>query len=72
MILAGDIGGTKTNLGIFDVQDGKLTKVAGKRYPSREHKGLEEIVDDFTKVTGTKAISRSLAWRRRIASDFSR
>ena len=55
MILAGDIGGTKTNLGIFDVQQGKLTKVGDKRYPSREHKGLEEIVADFVKVTGVKA-----------------
>ncbi len=55
MILAGDIGGTKTNLGLFDVQQGKLTKVTDKRYPSREHKGLEEIVADFVKTTGAKA-----------------
>lgn len=54
MILAGDIGGTKTNLGLFDTQQGKLTRVADKRYPSREHKGLEEIVADFVKVTGAK------------------
>lgn len=59
MILAGDIGGTKTNLGIFDVQQGKLTKVSDKRYPSREHAGLEEIVADFVKVTGVKATSAS-------------
>jgi glucokinase len=59
LILAGDIGGTKTNLGIFDVQQEKLTKVADKRYPSREHKGLEEIVADFVKVTGLKATSAS-------------
>ncbi len=55
MILAGDIGGTKTNLGMFDVQQGKLDRVAEKRYPSREHKGLEEIVADFVSVTGIKA-----------------
>jgi glucokinase len=54
MILAGDIGGTKTNLGLFDVQQGKLARVADKRYPSREHKGLEEIVADFVSVTGAK------------------
>ncbi len=54
MILAGDIGGTKTNLGLFDVQQGKLDRVAEKRYPSREHKGLEEIVADFVSVTGAK------------------
>ncbi|HXA76932.1 MAG TPA: glucokinase [Candidatus Acidoferrales bacterium] len=57
MILAGDIGGTKTNLGLFDVQQGKLNRVAEKRYPSREHKGLEEIVADFVRVTGAKPIA---------------
>ena len=54
MILAGDIGGTKTNLGLFDIQQDKLTKVSDKRYPSHEHKGLEEIVADFLQVTGAK------------------
>jgi glucokinase len=55
VILAGDIGGTKTNLGLFDVQQGRLNRVAEKRYPSREHHGLEEIVADFVVVTGVKA-----------------
>ena len=59
MILAGDIGGTKTNLGIFEVQQGKLTKVQDKRYPSREHAGLEEIVSDFMKTTGVKPAAAS-------------
>jgi glucokinase len=54
MILAGDVGGTKTNLGLFDVQKGALVKVAGKRYSSHEHKGLEEIVADFAGATGEK------------------
>jgi glucokinase len=53
MILAGDIGGTKTNLGIFDEQQGALVKITDKRYASAEHKGLEEIVADF--VSNTKA-----------------
>ena len=48
MILAGDIGGTKTNLGLFDVAAAaSLSQVRDKRYPSREHAGLEEIVKDF-------------------------
>lgn len=55
MILAGDIGGTKTNLGLFDVQSGALVRVAHKRYSSRDHKGLEEIVADFASTTGAKA-----------------
>jgi glucokinase len=59
VILAGDIGGTKTNLGIFDVQQEKLVRVADKRYPSREHKGLEEIVADFVGVTQAKVTAAS-------------
>jgi glucokinase len=59
MILAGDVGGTKSNLGLFDVpasgaQQGTLVLVFEKQYPSREHKGLEEIVEDFVRVTGAK------------------
>jgi glucokinase len=59
LILAGDIGGTKTNLGLFDIQQNRLTKVSDKRYPSREHMGLEEIVADFLQVTGAKPDSAS-------------
>ena len=47
MILAGDIGGTKSNLGLFDVQAGKLVRVTHKRYSSHEHAGLEEVVRGF-------------------------
>jgi glucokinase len=44
MILAGDIGGTKTNLAFFN--DG-LETVAAQSFPSREHAGLGEILDHF-------------------------
>ncbi len=47
MILAGDIGGTKSNIGLFDVRDEKLVRVAHRRYSSREHAGLQEIMRDF-------------------------
>jgi glucokinase len=51
MILAGDVGGTKTNMGLFEVQNGALVKLTDKRYSSHEHKGLEEIVADFVSTT---------------------
>lgn len=51
MILAGDIGGTKTNLAMYDMQGGKPKRVTEKRYASGEHAGLEEIAADFTKTT---------------------
>src|ERR1700693_4374255 len=57
MILAGDLGGTKANLGLFDVKAGKLVRVAEKRYATQKHSGLEEITADFlngarAKITG--------------------
>lgn len=54
MILAGDIGGTKSNLGLFDVRDGALVRVAHKRYGSHDHAGLHEIAQDFLRETGAK------------------
>ena len=54
MILAGDIGGTKSNLGLFDVQGGVMVRMAHKRYASQEHAGLHEITRDFLSGTGAK------------------
>lgn len=47
MILAGDIGGTKTNLAAFEVSTGSLKLVVKESYHSREHATLEEIVAQF-------------------------
>ena len=46
MILAGDIGGTKTNIAFFE-DGGRPEVVAQQTFPSREHAGLEEIVGQF-------------------------
>lgn len=59
MILAGDIGGTKTNLGLFDAPQGALVKVTDKRYVSHEHTGLDEIVKDFISSTKAKITAAS-------------
>jgi len=59
MILAGDLGGTKSNLGLFDIQGGKLTKVTSKRYATQEHKGLEEVVTDFVALTKAQVTAAS-------------
>jgi glucokinase len=53
MILAGDIGGTSTRLALFEVDRGKLVPRAQAKYPSRAHKGLDEIVQKF--VTAQRA-----------------
>lgn len=47
MILAGDIGGTKTRLGIFSAEHGPDSPVFSRTYPSQEFTGLEDIVRTF-------------------------
>jgi len=59
MILAGDLGGTKSNLGLFEIRAGKIATVARKRYSTREHKGLEEVVTDFLNSTKAKVTAAS-------------
>src|SRR3989475_10808435 len=47
MILAGDIGGTHARLAFFDVVDGHFSPVSASVFPSREYRGLDEIVTKF-------------------------
>jgi glucokinase len=54
MILAGDVGGTKVHLALYDFIDGKLTYSRDQRYAAKDYSGLEEIVKIFlgtSKVT---------------------
>lgn len=47
MILAGDVGGTKVHLALYDFTDGKLNHARDERYPAKEYSGLEEIAKEF-------------------------
>jgi glucokinase len=47
MILAGDIGGTKVNLALFEVADRKLILGPLATYRSRDYSNLEEMVRAF-------------------------
>ena len=47
MFLAGDIGGTKTDLAVFDRARGPFSPVVEKRYPSGDYESLEAIVREF-------------------------
>jgi glucokinase len=47
MILAGDIGGTNARLAYFQSQNGHLSVASEGVFPSREHRGLDEIVSKF-------------------------
>jgi len=49
MILAGDVGGTKCNLGLF-LQEGRvLRSVFQRRLATRDYVGFEDLVEDFLK-----------------------
>jgi glucokinase len=47
MLLAGDIGGTKTNLAIFSSQTELRTPLREATFPSAHYPGLEKIVHEF-------------------------
>jgi glucokinase len=47
MILAGDVGGTKVHLALYDFIDGRLEYTRDERYPAKDYSGLEEIVKEF-------------------------
>ena len=49
MILAGDIGGTKTLLALFEVNEDDLREIKSKSYVSKEFKNLISILNDFLK-----------------------
>jgi glucokinase len=47
MILAGDVGGTKVHLALYDFIDGKPEPTRDERYAAKNYSGLEEIVKEF-------------------------
>jgi glucokinase len=52
MVLAGDIGGTNTRLAFFEGTPERLNPIAIEVFPSRDHKGPEEIVKKFISEHG--------------------
>ena len=49
IILAGDIGATKTHLGVYRAADGGLTRMCDHIYPTQEFPSLEAVLSDFIK-----------------------
>ena len=47
MVLAGDIGGTKSVIGLFEEMGDRLRSVREETFASRDHASLEEILDRF-------------------------
>lgn len=47
MLLAGDIGATKTNLGVYSAQKGPRAPLLEATFPSGQYSSLEELVSEF-------------------------
>ncbi len=55
-ILAGDVGGTKTNLALFEPQGGQLLRREMRSFPSRDYPALEAILGEF--LSGAPPVGR--------------
>jgi glucokinase len=60
-ILAADIGGTKTNMALFQLDTGNLRQIREKRYISKDHASLTDIVRDFCDGRMPDRISAAVA-----------
>ena len=47
MILAGDVGGTKVHLALYNFEGGRLRWVRDQKYPAAEYSSLDDVVKEF-------------------------
>ena len=52
MILAAEIGATRTRLAAYETEGSRLNCVVGKTYPSHDYASLAEILPQFTRAEG--------------------
>ena len=50
IVLAGDIGGTSTRLGLFDIENRNVRKLAFEKYTSKKFNSLGQVVRTFLKT----------------------
>lgn len=60
MILAGDIGGTKTDLALFQPEDTELREIRQDTFPSKEFASLEAVIQRFLQPGGPSIHSACL------------
>lgn len=56
MILAGDIGGTKTNLALFEKREGSLVLHTKEQFASKEFENFSDVIQKFFELTSVKDI----------------
>ena len=54
MILAGDVGGTKVHLALYDFEAGKLKERRSQKFPAHEFAQLDDVVNAFLAADGDR------------------
>jgi glucokinase len=61
VVLAGDIGGTKTNIALCRITDQGVEKLREARYVSRDFRSLTQIIEDFSQGEKPQRICMAVA-----------
>ena len=54
MILAGDVGGTKVHLALYNFANGRLQPIRDEKFPAHEFASLDEVVNKFLTICNEK------------------
>ena len=57
MILAGDVGGTKVHLALYNFTEGRLEPVRDQKFPAHEFASLDEVQEAALEPGGILAFS---------------
>jgi len=60
MLIAGDIGGTKSHLVAYDADSSKLAVVARKRYATRDFSSFEKLIEEFSRHASGSSSANSI------------
>ncbi len=47
MILAGDVGGTKVHLALYNFANGRLQPIRDQKFPAHDFASLDDVVKKF-------------------------
>ncbi len=54
MILAGDVGGTKVHLALYNFANGRLQPIRDEKFPAHEFASLDDVVNKFLAICNEK------------------
>ena len=54
MILAGDVGGTKVHLALYNFANGRLQPIRDEKFPAHEFANLDDVVNKFLTICNDK------------------